>query len=93
MRLLGSLISVEKVTGISNLSLYNFEKKVFLYLFNGTLLKAKQRLLKNILIMIKLILCLGSSNLEGLFNSPLFESMAVVTTEEIILWVHLEKVR
>ncbi|XP_023336292.1 xaa-Pro aminopeptidase 1 [Eurytemora carolleeae] len=34
----------------------------------------------------------GSSNLEGLFNSPLFESMAVVTLDEIILWVHLEKV-
>ena len=93
MRLPGSLISVEKVTGISNLSLYDFEKKVFLYLFNGTLLKAIQRLLKNILIMIKLILCLGRSNLEGLFNSPLFESMAVVTLDEIILWVHLEKVR
>ena len=39
------------------------------------------------------MLCLGSSNLEGLFNSPLFESMAVVTMEEIILWVHLQKVR
>ena len=95
MRLLGSLISVEKVTAILNLSLYDFDKKVFFIPFQWTpsLLKAKQRLLKKILIIIKLMLCLGSSNLEGLFNSPLFESMAVVTMEEIILWVHLQKVR
>jgi len=34
----------------------------------------------------------GSSSLEGLFHSPLFETLALVTMQEVRLWVHLEKV-
>ena len=40
----------------------------------------------------KLLFWSGSSNLEGLFHSPVFESMALVTVDHIILWVHSDKV-
>ena len=35
----------------------------------------------------------GSSHNEGLYHTPTFESMALVTPQEIILWVHPDKVR
>ncbi|TRY63290.1 hypothetical protein TCAL_06265 [Tigriopus californicus] len=34
----------------------------------------------------------GSSTVEGLFHSPLFQSIALVTPEDIRLWIHSEKI-
>ena len=34
----------------------------------------------------------GGSTVDSLFTSPLFQSLALVTLDDIILWVHQEKV-
>ena len=35
----------------------------------------------------------GESNNEGLFNTPVFQSLALVTHQELLLWLHLDQVR
>ena len=34
----------------------------------------------------------GSSNNEGLMHSPLFESFAIVSKNDVVLWIHTDKV-
>ena len=43
-------------------------------------------------IIFSTVYFVGKSHKEGLYNSPTFESMSIVTSQEILLWVHPSKV-